>query len=107
MIGAGLALLLGAFAGTFAVGMVVSGFSNAQIMARLNRLESRIFAMAGNEVKSEKAARMSAAMAEAMLIMKDESIPKEDKTKALLGLAGKFPDVAFDLVKKVGINGLL
>lgn len=107
MILAGLTLLLGSFAGTFAVGMVISGVSNAQLMGRLNKLEGKIYSEQGVQAKSEKAERIQQAMAEAVIIMKDENIPKEEKMKNLMPLIGKYPDVAFDLIKKVGLKGFL
>jgi hypothetical protein len=100
-------VILGAFVGGFVANMLIQGYGYANLNNKLVRLENKMNSGLGVEVKQEKAQRMQSAMAEAMLIMKDEAIAKEDKTKALLGLAGKYPDVAFDLVKKVGVKGLI
>jgi len=98
---------IGCVIGAFSAVFLIQGYSFAQLNSKIARIENRFNAAAGVEVKHEKAERMSAAMAKVVLVMKDESIPKEEKTKALMSVAAEYPDVAFDLVKKVGLKGLL
>lgn len=100
-------VLIGAGVGAFVAGMIYYGYGYANLDSRMNSLSNKLASGAGVQVRQEKAERISLAMADAMLIFKDESIPKEEKTKAMLGLAGKYPDVALDLVKQVGLKGLI
>lgn len=99
--------LVGAGVGGFVAGMVYYGYGYANLDSRLNAMSNKLASGAGIQARQDKAERMSLAMADAMLVFKDESIPKEEKTKAMLGLAGKYPDVALDLVKQIGLKGLL
>lgn len=100
-------VLLGSFLGGFVASMVVQGYGYAQLDQKIENVRNKLYSGGGVVARQEKAERLQGAMAEAVLIMKDEGIPKEEKTKHLLALAGKYPDVAFDLVKKVGLNGIL
>lgn len=102
-----IAVVIGSAVGGFVAVLLVQGYGYTNLNFKLQRIENKIASAQGVEVKAEKGQRMQAALIEAAQIMKDENIPKEEKTKALMGLAAKYPDVAMDLVKKVGINGLL
>lgn len=102
-----IALLIGAFCGGFICTLLVTGQGVAQFNKRLTSIEMGDKGQKGVEVRQEKAERMSLAMAKVVGIMKDEAIPKEEKMKHVLSVAGEFPDVAFDLVKKVGLKGLM
>ena len=92
--------------GGFVAVLLVQGYGYANLANKLARIENKIASAQGVEVKAEKGQRIQLALIEAAQIMKNEEIPKEEKTKALMGLAAKYPDVALDLVKKVGVNGL-
>jgi len=92
--------------GAFALGVGATLVFNWLVEKRAYSKYMREKSSQSNAKQSEKKERMGEAMARAVLIMKDENIPKEDKMKHLLNLAGEFPDVAFDVAKKVGINGL-
>jgi len=100
-------VLIGSFLGGFVASMVVQGYGYVNLENRISALNNKLYAGAGVGARQEKAERINLAMADAMLIFKDENIPKEEKTKAMLALAGKYPDVALDLVKQVGVKGLL
>jgi len=52
----------------------------------------------GVAAREQKAARMAEAMAEITGIMTNAEIP--DKKTAIMGLAAKYPDIAFDIAKK-------
>lgn len=103
----GIGVVIGCIVGSFCATLVVEGWGYAQLRYKIESLENKIKSAQGVEVRTEKAQRLQGAVIEAAAIMKDENIPKEEKTKALMALAAKYPDVALDLVRKVGINGLL
>lgn len=102
-----LVLLLGAFAGSFLCTLIVTGYGIATLERKLKSLENKIYGDTGVQARAQQGERMGEAMAKAALVMKDESIPKEEKTKALMQVALEYPDVAMQLVKKIGLKGIL
>jgi hypothetical protein len=99
---AGIVVFIGSAIGGFIFRMM----SETHLERRVASLEGKIISGLGVERRQEKSERMQAAMAEALAIMKDENIPKEQKTQALLKVAAAYPDVALDLLKKLGKGGL-
>lgn len=98
--------LIGSAVGGFIAVMVVQGYGYANLAGKMQRIENKMASGLGIEVKAEKASRLQEAMVKVMAVMKDENVPKEEKSKALMSVAAEYPDVALDLVKKVGIKGL-
>ena len=93
------------FLGGFLLGIACLWGFNYAVARRANSLYMKEYAGRSNAKQKEKAERTSEAMAKVVLIMKDESIPKEEKIKHLLPLAGEYPDVAMSLVKDLSKNG--
>lgn len=101
-----LVILIGSAVGGFIAVMVVEGYGYAKLHSRIYSLEQTGRSALGVEARQDKAARMSEAAAKAVLIMKEEG-EQSEKTKKLIGLAVEYPDIALDLVKKVGLKGLV
>lgn len=86
----------------FIAGFVAKGFFDSAIKLEAQRLLNIKNSKKGVEVKAEKEERMSMAIAEAAALLKAGQQPP-DVMKALLP---KYPDVAMQLVKKLGKTGL-
>ena len=107
--------IIGGVLGAFGAWLV----GNAALVGRIFRLEQKVYGEAGNYVQARKKERLGQAAAEAMAILSEK--PPADATEsqsaefksaqknALIGLLGKYPDVALDLVNKHGkdLGGLI
>jgi len=92
-------VLSGIFGGIWAsLGRYLADRRLTNIEADIESLVMTINSRKGEQARSDKAARMEAAMLEAGQIMQDPKI--EDKKTAILQLAGKYPDIAMSLAKK-------
>jgi hypothetical protein len=68
---------------------------------QIDNLIQAVRGQTGNVVKAQKAERMNMAMGELALALKD---PNADKGKVLTELAGKYPDLIMDFMKKQGLG---
>jgi len=93
------------FFGSFVGGYTGQMLFNYNHEKRITSLELKSVSALGVAAKQDKTARTQEAMTKAILIFKDEGIPKDEKLKHLAALAGEYPDVAFDLAKKLNKNG--
>ncbi len=99
------------FFGSFVGGYTGQMLFNYNHEKRIASLELKSVSALGVAAKQDKIARTQEAMAKAILIFKDEGIPKEEKMKHVMNLAAEYPDVAFELAKKIqkggGLGGLI
>lgn len=102
-----IAVFIGAAVGGFVSVLLVQGYGYAQLNNKIVRVENKIASAQGVQAREEQNQELQEVMLQAAQIMKDESISKEDKPKMLINLGLQHPAVAMQLIKKVGLKGLM
>ncbi len=102
-----LVVFIGAAVGGFVSVLLVQGYGYAQLNNKIVRVENKLASGLGVQAREQQGEEMQEVMLQAAQIIKNDEIPKEDKTKHLLNLALQHPAVAMSLVKKFGLKGLL
>ena len=100
-------LFVGAVVGSFAASLLIQGIGFNQLNNKIQRVENKIASTLGNQAKVEQSEELQQVMLEAAQILKDDSIPKEEKTKHLINIALQHPAVSMQLIKKFGLKGLM
>lgn len=106
MLGGAIVVFIGAVVGGFVAVLLVQGYGYANLNNKLVRIENKLASGLGVQAREEQSQEMQEVMLQAAQIMKDESITKEDKPKALINLGLQHPKVAMQLLGKVGLKGL-
>jgi len=106
MIFGSIVVLIGSAVGGFVAVLLVQGYGYTQLFNKLVRIENKMASGLGVQAKEEQNEEMQSVMLEVAQIMKDDAIPKEDKTKHLLNIAIQHPKIALSLAKKIGLKGL-
>ena len=107
MIGIGfLVLCAGAFAGSFICTLIVTGYGVAQLSKRILSLENGYKSGLGVQAKADLQTEMEQITLQAGAILKDENIPKDEKTRQLLAIAMQNPKAATKLLKQFGLKDL-
>lgn len=103
----GIVVFIGAAVGGFVSVLLVQGYGYAQLNNKIVRVENKLASGLGVQAREEQTEEMQEVMMQAAQIIKDEGIPKEDKTKHLINLALQHPKVSMSLIKKFGLKGLM
>jgi hypothetical protein len=101
-----LAVLFGAFGGSFICTLLLTGYGVAQLEKRIKSLEMGNLSQKGIIAREELQNEEAEVMMKGAAILKDDEIPQNEKMKHLISLGMQHPKIATKLIKKFGFGDL-
>lgn len=102
-LGAFITLLIGSGLGGLIARLLYENYTSGSLERRITSLENKEKSIKGVAARQEKAERINMAMAEAVALQQSGTDIKD----IVKTIAAKYPDIAFDLMKKVQKGGLI